>query len=291
MGRPVKDTVDFFPHYATSGKTLFILESKFGNDGYAFWFKLLELLCQQDGHYYDYSTPAAWEFLIARSRVTGVSGTEILKTLADLGAIDSDLYHQQVIWVQKLVDNFAFVYEKRKRPIPSKPSFCDRKPSFCPEKSGTDDFLIPETPQRNGTEINGTERKGGSTPYSPPTEGDTTATTLYVKYFGKKKTITEGLKQELQTLEDTYGLDWLKQAFAETVLQDEKKHTLAYVRRILERWRQDDQKEFIDARLDYKTCRDLYARGPEAVAEWLKEHNYLPAGAGPEGAPEATGPP
>jgi hypothetical protein len=33
-GRKEKQTADYFPHMATSGKTLFILESSFGNDGY-----------------------------------------------------------------------------------------------------------------------------------------------------------------------------------------------------------------------------------------------------------------
>ncbi len=39
MARPLKQTVDYFPHdsHASDSKTLFILESKFGNDGYAFY--------------------------------------------------------------------------------------------------------------------------------------------------------------------------------------------------------------------------------------------------------------
>lgn len=44
MARPKKQTVDYFPHFVKGGRTIFILENKFGNDGYAFWFKLLEIL-------------------------------------------------------------------------------------------------------------------------------------------------------------------------------------------------------------------------------------------------------
>ena len=44
MARPAKTSVDYFPHMAHSGKTIAILEARWGNDGYAFWFKLLELL-------------------------------------------------------------------------------------------------------------------------------------------------------------------------------------------------------------------------------------------------------
>ena len=44
MARPKKQTVDYFPHIIKQGKTMTILENRFGNDGYAFWFKLLEIL-------------------------------------------------------------------------------------------------------------------------------------------------------------------------------------------------------------------------------------------------------
>ena len=56
MGRPAKQTVDYFPHYAnaSSRKTVEIMEVEFGAAGYAFWFKLLELLCRSPGHYYTF---------------------------------------------------------------------------------------------------------------------------------------------------------------------------------------------------------------------------------------------
>ena len=45
MARPLKQTVDYFPHYVNHGKTLLIIENEYGNTGYAFWFKVIELLC------------------------------------------------------------------------------------------------------------------------------------------------------------------------------------------------------------------------------------------------------
>ena len=54
MGRSNRQTADYFPHYVgEKSRTKFILEKNWGNDGYAFWFKLLELLCAADGLYYD----------------------------------------------------------------------------------------------------------------------------------------------------------------------------------------------------------------------------------------------
>ena len=46
MGRLPKKGVEYFPHdtIAASMPTLFVMQAEFGNDGYAFWFKLLEFL-------------------------------------------------------------------------------------------------------------------------------------------------------------------------------------------------------------------------------------------------------
>ena len=51
MTRPMKKGVDYFPHACVHGQTMFILEQRWGNDGYAFWFKLLEMLGTTEGHF------------------------------------------------------------------------------------------------------------------------------------------------------------------------------------------------------------------------------------------------
>ena len=123
-GRPRKQTVNYFPHYtgASDGKTMFILQNRFGNDGYAFWFKLLEILGSSEGHFFNYRKPPDWQFLLAK---TGVSddnkAAEILKTLADLEAIDVELYQHKIVWSQNFVDNLADLYKRRKIDFPRKP--------------------------------------------------------------------------------------------------------------------------------------------------------------------------
>lgn len=123
MGRPRKQTVDYFPHYvSTDSKTKFILEQNWGNDGYAFWFKLLELLGRSDGHYFDCSTAADSKYLAALTRIDETTTKEILDTLADLGNIDKELWNERkVIWCQNFVDNLQDVYSKRTAVIPKKP--------------------------------------------------------------------------------------------------------------------------------------------------------------------------
>lgn len=146
MPRNKTDTVEYFPHVAKSGKTLSILEGKHGNDGYTFWFKLLETLSTSDGHFYDCSNEVDWQYLISRSRLSDVSATEIIKLLVILGNIDKNLWeNHKIIWCQALVDNFQEVYRKRKRDLPCKPILdnCDRNVDNCDRN--VDNSTLPAT--------------------------------------------------------------------------------------------------------------------------------------------------
>lgn len=130
MARPQKLTVDYFPHYANASekKTLYILETKYGIAGFAFWFKLLELLASTPGHYFRYDNPAEWEFLTAKTKVSDDLGRQILAELALLGAIDEDLYKKQCIWSSNFVEGLSEVYRRRQIDLPQKPSFNKHKP-------------------------------------------------------------------------------------------------------------------------------------------------------------------
>lgn len=147
MGRPKKQTVDYFPHFvAGSRKTLFVLEEEWGNNGYAFWFKLLELLCQNDGHYYDVSAAANMRYLAAYTKVETNTAADILNCLAELGKIDRDLWEKhKVIWCEALVENLTGLYTKRTTDAPKKPSF-DKAERVTPEEKPEERPAEPEPP-------------------------------------------------------------------------------------------------------------------------------------------------
>jgi hypothetical protein len=126
-GRPSKVTVDYFPHYTTHGKTIFTLESLYGNDGYAFWFKLLEVLGASENHTFRYEKQSDWLFLVAKSGVSEEKAQSILQTLADLDAIDRDLFQEKTIWCENFISNLLPVYSKRSTEIPVKPIFRGEK--------------------------------------------------------------------------------------------------------------------------------------------------------------------
>ncbi|WP_434132174.1 DUF4373 domain-containing protein [Sporomusa sphaeroides] len=150
MARPIKDIVDYFPHSCNHGKTMFIIEQHYGNDGYAFWFKLLELLGKSEGHYINCNNIDEWEFLQATTRFLEVKCREILNKLALLGAIDKELWEErQIIWSDNFIKNIADAYKNRKRPVPTKP------------------FQQVETPTDNNTDVVSTGKTLVSTESNP----------------------------------------------------------------------------------------------------------------------------
>jgi hypothetical protein len=153
MARPQSDKVDYFSHDcdAAGGKTLTIMRGQFGLAGVGFWWSLLERLGTSPGHFYDGQDSTDLEFLLRKLGTDVVSGTEMLDKLAFLGAVDKILWQHRVIWSQNFVDRLADVYEKRKRPLPQKPCFCDGNCKHAIVEvgiSGTETvFPVTEMPQ------------------------------------------------------------------------------------------------------------------------------------------------
>jgi hypothetical protein len=163
MARPIKTNIDYFPHdsRASEGDTLTIIEGQFGIVGYAFWFKLLERISCADNLVIDVRNPAKWELLAAKIRITPEDGLVIMDKLAELDAIDAELWREhKIIWCQNLVDRVVDAYRNRKHLIPQKPVIDVRNrvsdvrnPAISPKTPE----ILHEMPQR---ERKGKERKG-----------------------------------------------------------------------------------------------------------------------------------
>ena len=152
MARPAKMKVDYFPHMTHTGKTLAILEAHWGNDGYAFWFKLLELLGDTDSFSYDCSRSSDWEYLLSKTLVDGPVALAILNKLAEIGAIDTELWTHKIVWSDHFVSNLEPLFERRKSEAPNKPSLWLAKPvaeevpgENCDGNSGETVIILTET--------------------------------------------------------------------------------------------------------------------------------------------------
>jgi len=122
----MSNTVEYFPHFANASTkmTLLYLEGKYQHKGYALWFKLLECLASTDGHYLDLNLPLHQGFLTERLRLTYGELTGILQELAEISAIDRELWTTHlIVWSDNFVSNLSTVYSNRHRNLPTKPSF------------------------------------------------------------------------------------------------------------------------------------------------------------------------
>lgn len=147
MARPTKATVDYFPHDTEHGKTLFILENTWGNDGYATWFKILERLGSSKNHVINMNDPGEAAYTAAYCKVSQDTLFAILDQCSALNAINPDLWRKKLIYSQNFVNNVTDAYRKRLEKLPSEESIKKLYFELFPEETG---FPAEETTASDG---------------------------------------------------------------------------------------------------------------------------------------------
>ena len=130
MARPKKNTVDYFPHDCHWSKEIEIFVNKYGNNGYAFYYRLLELIGLTPLHLYDCNELRDWQYLLAKTSVEEDMAVELIEFLVALSIIDKEMWDKKKIWVQSLVDSIEDVYKKRTTSLPIKEGSRRENPSF-----------------------------------------------------------------------------------------------------------------------------------------------------------------
>jgi DnaD/phage-associated family protein len=276
MARPQKQTVEYFPHVCDTedSKTISVLQNKFGNDGYTFWFRLLEFLGRRNGLYFDYSNPADLEFLCAK---THQKDTEtVLKMLAELDIlndIDHELYLQKVIWCQNFANGVKDAFSRSVSGPPKRPHLNIITKEKKELMRGLGGNLYTETPDNhtetpeNGTEtlqkekekeIKVKEKEKTTTPIPPP-PGDVVEKNVYRFWtdegFGR---LTVFESEQLRDACEYYTDAWVYDALTEAVKHKAK--NWAYVAKILENW-MENGRDVTREELKKITDRDRYDKG------------------------------
>ena len=237
MARPNKQIVDYFPHSSHHGQTITLLERRFGNNGYAVWFKLLEILAHTEGHFINLNEPGKQAYLEIKFNLKIDEYMEILDELSSLNAIDPELYERKVIWSDNFIQNIEDVYRTRKSDLPDKPIFIDGKlyknganqiKSETIRDNPRQSETIRFSPQSKLKETKLKETKTEEIIEMPPLELQ--AIKLYAIWGrapspGEKNTVTNMIKN--------YGWQKVWRAFHKATDQGNNKWTLAYVRGIL----------------------------------------------------------
>lgn len=113
MGAKSQNTVNYFPHFISDGKKMFFIEKKYGNDGYATWFKILEKIATTENHFLNLNDDQEIMYLSAKCNIDETTLINIITDLAKLGAIDAYLWASRVVWSQRFIDEIQTAYKRR----------------------------------------------------------------------------------------------------------------------------------------------------------------------------------
>ena len=141
MARPARTDVDYFPHEVDHGRKMHVIESKYGNNGYAVWFKLLELLGRASNHYININDDTSLMYL--ESKLGDEDVMKILQDLVKLDVIHPGLWGNKVIWIPKFVSGIADAYKRRNNNCWGLLDICQHldikckhKPCYCGQCEG-----------------------------------------------------------------------------------------------------------------------------------------------------------
>lgn len=114
MARPERNNVDYFPFLCKEGKTMYYIEEKYRNDGFATWIKILRQLAVTDYHYLNLSNKVDMMFLSSKCKVSEVVLESIINDLCDMGEFEETLWREsKIIFSVKFVNHIKDAYLKR----------------------------------------------------------------------------------------------------------------------------------------------------------------------------------
>jgi hypothetical protein len=116
MARPRKEGMEYFPHdsYAVNDKKIEALRMLYGNDGYAFYFILLETIYQEPNFELDISDAETIQILIRKTSVTEQKFNSMLETSLKRDCFDRESYeNRQVLTSNGIKKRATVVTEKR----------------------------------------------------------------------------------------------------------------------------------------------------------------------------------
>ena len=114
MARPTRNDVDYFPFICKEGKGMFIIEDKYGNNGFATWIKIIRSLATTNFHYLNLSDPSEKMFLSAKCKVSQSVLESIIDDLINLGEFDRELWDDfSILYSEKFIEGIKDAYSKR----------------------------------------------------------------------------------------------------------------------------------------------------------------------------------
>jgi hypothetical protein len=137
MANKIKDTIDYFPFFVKDGRTLFVLQNKYGLAGIGFFTQIMRWLGQSPGHYYPYNDDFDKDRL---NQYCGLNETDVRVMIGDMvktGKLDRELWEKRgVIYSSDFVNQLSELYRKRKKELPTREMVIRETASICRNNGG-----------------------------------------------------------------------------------------------------------------------------------------------------------
>ena len=117
MARPPRKNADYFPFYAKDGRTLYILESKYGCKGTGFFTNVMRFLTLETNHHVDILDDTDRMYFFSKCHCDEESGMDMLNIMSKTGKINRELWEIKVIVSQDHMDSIADAYRNRTNDI------------------------------------------------------------------------------------------------------------------------------------------------------------------------------
>ncbi|GGG97550.1 DUF4373 domain-containing protein [Pedobacter zeae] len=114
MAREQRKDVDYFPHKCNHSAALHVIETKYGNDGYCAYYRLMEELGKAKNHYIKIANEMTFMYLVSALKVSDEIAKNIISDLVKLEVFDKHLYEEyQVIWSEDFTESVKDAYRNR----------------------------------------------------------------------------------------------------------------------------------------------------------------------------------
>ncbi len=118
-GRPRKETIEYFSHYAVKPREVSILQKRFGHDkGYRVYFELMELLGRSPNQILHYTDKYIKLYIADELRLEPDELEEILQFMVGLDILCPDCFKRGYIFSDGFIKCLIKLYNKRINNLP-----------------------------------------------------------------------------------------------------------------------------------------------------------------------------
>jgi hypothetical protein len=160
MARPQKEGLDYFPHDtdASTDEKIEALRSLYGNNGYAFYFILLERIYRTPDFEIDISDAETIQILAKKCGINVEEFNQILSTALKRGCFDKEAYAERGVLTSNGVKKRAMVVVKKREEMRERYQKT-KEISDAETRQEMNQETQPETPQSKVKERKEKERK------------------------------------------------------------------------------------------------------------------------------------